>query len=136
MLRPYLSLLLLLICSLSYFVAVGQTAKVVDVDEAGIRRSAAKKTLPAFPEGSRKRRSQGVAVVRLEYDGTGMVVNVEVLEAPDSEIGDAIVHAVRHWTFKPSSIRGEPVNVRGKLTFYCLIDRNGIGRVQNPKQFR
>ena len=133
--RPHLSLLLL-ICFLSCVVAEGQTAKVVDVDEAGIRRSASKKILPAFPEGSRKRRSQGVAVVRLEYDGNGTVVSVDVLEAPDSEIGGAIADAVRHWTFKPSSIRGEPVSIRGKLTFYCLIDRNGIGRVQNPKQFR
>lgn len=134
--RPYLSLLLLLICFLSCLVAEGQTAKVVDVDEAGIRRSASKKILPVFPEASRKRGSQGVAVVRLEYDGNGMVVNVDVLEAPDSEIGGAVADAVRHWTFKPSSIRGEPVNVRGKLTFYCVIDSKGIGRVQNPKQFR
>lgn len=134
--RSYLALLLLLICFISCLIAAGQTAKVVDVDEAGIRRSASKKILPAFPEGSRKRRSQGVAVVRLEYDGKGRVIKVDVLEAPDSEIGRAIADAVRNWTFKPSSIRGEPVNIRGKLTFYCLIDRNGIGRVQNPKQFR
>lgn len=105
--RPYLSLLLL-ICFLSCVVAGGQPAKVVDVDEAGIRKSASKTTLPAFPEGSRKRRSQGVAVVRLEYDSKGTVVGVQVLEAPDSEIGEAISDAVRHWTFKPSSIRGEP----------------------------
>lgn len=75
-------------------------------------------------------------MVRLEYDGNGTVVSVEVLEAPDSELGRAIADAVRQWTFKPSSIRGEPINIRGKLTFYCLIDRKGIGRVQNPKQFR
>ncbi len=133
--RPSLSLLLL-ICFLSCLATAGQATKVVNVDEAGIRRSAAKKTLPAFPEDSRKRRSQGVAVVRLEYDGNGTVVSVEVLEAPDSELGRAIADAVRQWTFKPSSIRGEPINIRGKLTFYCLIDRKGIGRVQNPKQFR
>ena len=75
-------------------------------------------------------------MVRLEYDGKGTVVNVDILEAPDSEIGDAIAEAVRHWTFKPSSIRGQPVNIRGKLTFYYLIDRKGIGHVQDPKQFR
>lgn len=133
--RPHLSLLLLT-CFLSCLVTEGQTAKVVDVDEAGIRTSASKKTLPVYPEGSRKRRSQGVAVVRLEYDGNGTVVSVDVLEAPDFEIGRAIAETVWHWTFKPSSIRGEPVNIRGKLTFYCMIDRKGIGRVQNPKQFR
>ena len=75
-------------------------------------------------------------MVRLMYGGNGVVINVDVLEAPDSEIGSAIADAVRHWTFKPSSIRGVPVNIRGKLTFYCLIDSKGIGRVQNPKQFR
>jgi TonB family protein len=133
---PQRSLTLLLIVLASWLAAVAQTAQVVDVDEAGIRKSAYKKTLPTFPESSRKRRSEGVAVVQLVYDGTGTVVEVEVLEAPDAEIGEAIVNAVRHWKFKPSSIRGKPVNIRGKLTFYCVIDPKGIGRVQNPKQFR
>jgi TonB family protein len=132
--RPYLALLFALFASC--LASVAQTAQVIDVDEAGIRKSAYKKILPGFPEGSRKRRSQGVAVVQLEYDGNGTVVKVEVLEAPDSQIGESIADAVRHWTFKPSSIRGKPVNIRGKLTFYCVIDRKGIGRVQHPKQFR
>lgn len=132
--QRYLTLLLVVLAS--YVAAPAQTAQVVDVDEAGVRKSASKKPLPVFPESSRKRRSQGVAVVRLVYDGAGVVVNVELLEAPDSAIGEAIVDAVRQWKFKPSSIRGRPVNIRGKLTFYCVIDQKGIGRVQNPKQFR
>ena len=133
---PQIFLTLLLVILASWLAAVAQTAQVVDVDEAGIRKSAYKKALPTFPESSRKRRSQGVAVVQLVYDGSGTVVKVEVLEAPDSEIGEAIVDAVRHWKFKPSSIRGKPVNIRGKLTFYCVVDQKGIGRVQHPKQFR
>ena len=132
--RRFLTLLLFVLASC--VAAVGQTAQVIDVDEAGIRKSASKKTLPAFPESSRKRRSQGVAVVQLVYNGQGTVDHVEVLEAPDLEISKAVVDAVRQWKFKPSFIRGKPVNIRGKLTFYCVIDQKGVGRVQNPKQFR
>lgn len=132
--RRFLTLLLFVLASC--VAAVGQTVQVIDVDEAGIRKSASKKPLPAFPESSRKRRSQGVAVVQLVYNGHGTVDHVEVLEAPDSEISKVVVDAVRQWKFKPSFIRGKPVNIRGKLTFYCVIDRKGVGRVQNPKQFR
>jgi len=132
--RRYLTLLLVVLATC--FVAMGQDAQVVDVDEAGIRKSASKTIMPVFPESSRKLRSQGVAVVQLVYDGNGTVVKVEVIEAPDSEIGEAIVNAVRQWKFRPSSIRGKAVNIRGKLTFYCVIDQKGTARVQNPKQFR
>lgn len=132
--QPFLKLLLVILASC--VAAMGQAAQVIDVDEAGIRKSASKKILPVFPESSRKRLSQGVAVVQLIYNGDGTVDHVEVLEAPDSEIGEAVVAAVRKWKFKPSFIRGKPVNIRGKLTFYCVIDQKGIGRVQNPKQFR
>lgn len=31
---------------------------------------------------------------------------------------------------------GTAVSVRGKLTFYFEIDKDGKGLVQNPKQFR
>src|SRR5687768_2306359 len=59
------------------------------------------------------------------------------LEAPSKSIGDAVVTAVKQWKFVPSKKEdGTPVSVRGKLTFYFEIDKDGNGRVQNPKQYR
>jgi hypothetical protein len=48
-----------------------------------------------------------------------------------------VVSATKQWKFVPSKKQdGTPVSVRGKLTFYFEIDKEGNGRVQNPKQYR
>jgi len=65
------------------------------------------------------------------------VVNTTVLETPSTSIGDAVVRAVKEWKFAPSKKQdGTPVSVRGKLTFYFEIGKDGKGVVQNPKQYR
>ena len=111
-------------------------SKVVMVGEDGIRRSASKTVMPDYPEASKKRRSKGVAVVGVQYDGDGTVELVNVLEAPDEEIKNAVSEAVKQWRFRKSTYRGEPLSVRGKLTFYFSIDQAGRGKVSNPRQYK
>ena len=109
----------------------------IRVGEDGMRKSAYKTVMPSYPEEALKKRQQGVAVVELQYDAKGDVVSTSVLEAPSKSIGDAVVVALKQWKFVPSKKEdGTPVSVRGKLTFYFEIDKEGNGRVQNPKQFR
>jgi TonB family protein len=109
----------------------------IRVGEDGMRKSASKTVMPSYPEDAVKKRQQGVAVVELEYDPKGDVVSSFILEAPSKSIGDAVVSAVKQWKFVPSKKQdGTPVSVRGKLTFYFEIDKQGNGRVQNPKQYR
>ncbi len=109
----------------------------IRVNEDGMRKSAAKTVMPSYPEDALKKREQGVAVVEVQYDPKGDVVNTAVLEAPSKSIGEAVVRAVKEWKFVPSKkLDGTAVSVRGKLTFYFEIDRDGKGLVQNPKQFR
>jgi len=109
---------------------------VLRVGEDGMRKSAEKTVLPAYPEGAVKRAQQGVAVAEAQYDGKGVVTDASVLESPSPEIGQAVVDALRQWKFKPSTLDGKPVSVRGKLTFYFVIGEDGRGRVENPKQFQ
>jgi TonB family protein len=109
----------------------------IRVGEDGMRKSASKTVMPSYPEDALKRRQQGVAVVELEYDPKGDVVSSYILEAPSKSIGAAVVSATKQWKFVPSKKQdGTPVSVRGKLTFYFEIDKEGNGRVQNPKQYR
>ena len=76
-------------------------------------------------------------MVELQYDAKGDVVNTAVLETPSKSVGDAVVIAVKQWKFVPSKkTDGTAVSVRGKLTFYFEIDKEGKGLVQNPKQYR
>ena len=114
-----------------------QNEQAIRVGEDGMRKSASKTVMPLYPDEALKNREQGVVVVELQYDAKGDVVNTAVLESPSKSIGDAVVRATKQWKFVPSKKEdGTPVNVRGKLTFYFEIDKDGKGLVQNPKQFR
>jgi len=114
-----------------------QNEQAIRVNEDGMRKSASKTVMPSYPAEALKRREQGVAVVEVQYDTKGDVVNTSVVETPSKSIGDEVVKAVRQWKFVPSAKRdGTPVSIRGKLTFYFEIDKQGKGVVQNPKQYR
>lgn len=117
--------------------ALEQNELPIRVGEDGMRKSTSHAVMPSYPEDALKKRQQGVAVVELEYDAKGDVVSSSIVEAPSKSIGDAVVSAVKQWKFVPSKKQdGTPVSVRGKLTFYFEIDKEGKGRVQNPKQYR
>ena len=114
-----------------------QNEQPIRVNENGMRKSASKTVMPLYPEDALKKREHGVAVVEAQYDAKGDVVNTSVLESPSQSIGDAVVRAVRQWKFVPSKKQdGTAVSIRGRLTFYFEIDKDGKGQVQNPKQFR
>jgi|GEM_PF-1186287 len=114
-----------------------QNERPIQVDEDGMRKSASKTVMPLYPEDALRKREQGVAVIELQYDAKGDVVNTTVLEAPSRSIGDAMVTAVRQWKYLPSKKEdGTPVSIRGKLTFYFEIDKDGTGVVKNPKRYR
>ena len=114
-----------------------QNEQAIRVGEDGIRKSASKTIMPSYPDEALKKREQGVAVVEVQYDAKGDVVNTTILEAPSKSIGDAVVKAIQQWKFVPSKKQdGASVSVRGKLTFYFEIDQDGKGVVQNPKRYR
>ena len=114
-----------------------QNEQAIRVGEDGMRKSASKTVMPSYPEEALKKREQGVVVVDVQYDAKGDVVDTAVLEAPSKSIGDAVVRAIKQWKFVPSKKQdGTGVSVRGKLTFYFEIDKDGKGLVQNPRQFR
>ena len=114
-----------------------QNEQAIRVGEDGMRKSASKTVMPSYPGDALKKRQHGVAVVELQYDSKGDVVSTSVLEVPSKSIGDAVILALKQWKFVPSKKQdGTPVSVRGKLTFYFEIDKDGNGRVENPKQYR
>ncbi len=109
---------------------------VVRVGEDGIRKSAVKKIMPAYPKESLQKKSKGVAVAEIQYDGNGDVSEVKILESPDSATGESVAKAMQQWKFKPSRMNDKAISIRGKVTFYFVIDAKGVGRVENPKQFQ
>jgi TonB family protein len=97
---------------------------LVRVGEDGIRKSAIYTVLPAYPKEAQKNRRQGVVVMEVKYNSKGLVTAVTVIEAPAPSIEKAAIEAVRQWKFQPSkTLKGDPVSVRGKLTFYFVLDK-------------
>lgn len=114
-----------------------QGVQAIRVGEDGMRKSASRIVMPGYPEEALHKAQQGVAVVEVQYDGKGDVTQVAILEAPANSISEALVKALKQWKFVPSKTKdGKLVSIRGKLTFYFRIDKDGKGRVENPKQFR
>jgi protein TonB len=105
--------------------------KVVKISEANLRRRAVSTVLPPYPAEAIKTKTRGVVVIQIKVDGNGVTTDVEVLQAPSGSIADAAVSAVRQWKFEQAAIKGEPVNLLGKLTFYFELKR-GKARVRNP----
>jgi TonB family protein len=106
------------------------------VSEVSLRRSAIRKVMPIFPEEAIKANAQGVTVAQIRLDEKGELSSVQILQAPHESIARATAAAVRQWAFYfDLSKEGEPICLKGKLTFYFVIE-NGRPYVRDPKRFR
>jgi TonB family protein len=116
--------------------AAGVQEDLAVVPEGVLRRLAKKTVLPDYPEASKRRGTAGRAVAQLDVDKEGRITGAYVVESPDEETKQAMLDAVRRWEFNPAFTGDErkPVRIRGKLTFYFVIDGQGA-RVQSPKKF-
>jgi len=107
---------------------------VARVPEGVLRKVAKTIVRPAYPSPSKKRQSQGLAVVMVDVNADGYVTDVSLIEAPDEDIGRSAISAVKQWRFGQLTAEGHPVQLRGKLSFYFAI-RDGKTRVSDPKSF-
>jgi TonB family protein len=129
--------LLLLSCvCLKQSVAANVQEDFAIVPEAVLRNLAQTSVMPAYPESSRKRGSQGRVVAQVDLDKGGHITEVLVLESPDEDIKGAVIEAIKQWRFGPAYVGEEkrPVRIRGKLTFYFVLE-GGDARVRNPRKF-
>jgi len=101
---------------------IGAQSLEIRVSEGVLRKKAIKTVTPSFPDAARKKGAQGVAVAELYANEKGEVIKVKILEAPDASIEEAISEALSQWKLTPTTIKGVPARVRGKLIFYFMID--------------
>jgi TonB family protein len=100
--------------------------------EKGFRLNATHKVLPEYPDEALKAGAQGVVVLSLYHDGEGKAAYIKVLESPHPAISEATITAVRQWRWRLFVSGGIPRPVKGKLTFYFVIE-GGAGRVEDPR---
>lgn len=100
--------------------------------EGFLRQRAVRQEVPVYPEDAIRERKTGVAVAEIEIEPAGNVSRVTVLEAPSPSIEASVAGALRLWQFQPTSSQGGQVlKLRGKLTFYFVI-QGGKGEVFSP----
>ena len=78
-------------------------------------------TVPAEAEAAR---AQGAIEVRFDVDGTGKVVNMELLRDIGFGTGTSCMDAWRRSTWKPGTHQGEPVTVTG-IRKVCTVRIQG-----------
>ena len=87
--------------------------------------------MPTYPRGSLQRRAGGVAVARATVSRSGDVGGVEILEAPDNEIGGSLRTALLHWRF-PAQGPDNHLDRRGRVVVYFVVD-GARGLVLTPQ---
>jgi TonB family protein len=99
-------------------VSAGDDAQMVLVSPGVLRALADSVTLPSYPISSSAASHTGVAVVEVVVSPSGKVTGTQVLESPDEAIADAVVSAVKRWTFHPFLTKGGAIGMKSRLIFY------------------
>lgn len=68
------------------------------------------KVTPAYPADAKANRVQGTVQLQVNIDKEGHVQGVSVLSGPQ-ELVQSAVDAVSQWTYKPTLLNGQPVEV-------------------------
>ena len=99
--------------------------------QAAIEDLALRKPYPRYPARSLENGAAGVAVASILLDLDGRMEQVDVLEAPDEDIAEALRGALDRWTIPPGYAEDAPdgpFKLAATMVFYFLIEA-GEGRV-------
>jgi TonB family protein len=97
-------------------------AEVKRVEPRLTRPPALLRFTPApYPAGPRRRGVQGTVELVLDLDARGAVTRVEVLGAPDPELGRAAAAAARRFRFSPAEVDGTPAPVRLRYAYGFVL---------------
>jgi protein TonB len=64
-----------------------------------------------YPEAARRLNLSGEVVLRIVVEANGSVGRIDVVSAGPAGMTEAAVDAVRHWTYRPARVAGQPVAV-------------------------
>jgi TonB family protein len=92
---------------------------------------------PIYPEEARQARVSGIVILETVIDRNGVVKDVRVRKPLPFGLSEAAVDAVKQWSFKPGTFKGEAVDVVFNLTINFKLDSDDAplrvgGDVQAP----
>jgi len=81
-----------------------------------VKGRATRKVQPAYPEIARTAKASGVVLVQITINESGEVINAQIIRGHPM-FNDAALQAAKQWRFNPTILNGQPVKVKGVLTF-------------------
>jgi TonB family protein len=95
----------------------GKTSQGFIVSREGVLTGdAIHKVQPPYPPEAKYKRISGSVSVKIEIDETGAVTDAKII-CGGGILAEVSREAALEWRFKPSILNGQPVKVRGILTF-------------------
>jgi len=74
------------------------------------------KQQPTYPDDMKSRHISGTVVLGAIITKTGTISSLIVIASPNPSLSDAAMDAVRHWTYHPYLLNGEPTEVDTTIT--------------------
>ena len=96
--------------------ASSSDGKTVVVSASALRQAATFHQEPEYPAAARQFRLSGEVVIELTVSEDGKVENVEVTKGRPI-LNEAVLRAVRKWSFSPFVMEGHPRRVKSTLSF-------------------
>jgi len=95
----------------------GKTTQGFAVSREGVLKwNAIHKAMPPYPPEAKFKHISGLIYVKIEIDETGAVTDAKII-CGGGMLAEVSREAAFKWRFKPSILNGQPVKVRGILTF-------------------
>lgn len=96
--------------------AKAESSQIVFVPSTELRKAATFHQEPEYPAAARQFRLSGEVVVDLVVGEDGKVEDVEVTKGRPI-LNEAVVRALRKWSFSPFVMEGHPRRVKSTLSF-------------------
>jgi protein TonB len=81
-----------------------------------------KKAYPKYPENARMDTLGGTVYLKAIIGKDGSVTSVTVLKSTNEIFNDAAIEALKQWTFKPPTIKGEPATAEVVVPFKFKLE--------------
>jgi TonB family protein len=75
-----------------------------------------KKEQPMYPVEARQEHISGSVILSAIISREGAISSLEIIASPDESLSRAAVSAVKHWTYTPYLLNGEPTEVDTTIT--------------------
>ncbi len=82
------------------------------------------RVLPVFPLIARRLGKEGRVVLRLTIDAQGHLIDVEIVEKAGYGFTEAAIDSVRHSTFLPAQVGGQPVSSQALLPIKFALQKD------------